>query len=99
MYTDASDNCIGACLTQKTDEGEENPIYYISHKLNKTQEKWSTIERETYAIQYALQKLDHYLHNATFTIKTDHKPLKYIGCSYAKQENTTLGIKSCWVQL
>ncbi|CAC5369707.1 unnamed protein product [Mytilus coruscus] len=24
------------------------------------------------------KKLDHYLHNAEFTIKTDHKPLKYI---------------------
>lgn len=65
-------------LAQKTDEGEEKPIYYLSHKLSKTQEKWSTIEREAYAIHYALQKLDHYLYNATFTIKTDHKPLKYI---------------------
>lgn len=78
MYTDDSDNCIGACLTQKTDEGEEKPIHYLSHKLSKTQERWSTIEREAYAIHHALQKLDHYLHNATFTIKTDFKPLKYI---------------------
>lgn len=33
LYTDASDKCIGACLTQKTDEGEDKPIYYLSHKL------------------------------------------------------------------
>ncbi|XP_065928361.1 uncharacterized protein [Magallana gigas] len=78
LYTDASDNCIGACLTQKTDEGEDKPIYYLSHKLSKTQEKWSTIEKEAFAIHYALQKLDHYLHGAQFTLRTDHKPLKYI---------------------
>ena len=35
LYTDASNNCIGACLTQKTDEDEEKPIYYLSHKLSK----------------------------------------------------------------
>lgn len=31
-------------------------------------------------MQYTMhyKKLDHYLHNAIFTIKTDHKPLKYI---------------------
>ena len=78
LYTDASNNCIGACLTQKTDNEEEKPIYFLSHKLSPTQTRWSTIEKEGYAIYYALQKLDHYLHNARFTIKTDHKPLKYI---------------------
>ena len=78
LYTDASNNCIGACLTQKTDDEEEKPIYFLSHKLSPTQTRWSTIEKEGFAIYYALQKLDHYLHNARFTIKTDHKPLKYI---------------------
>ena len=77
LYTDASDSCIGACLTQETD-GEEKPIYYLSHKLSQTQTRWSTIEKEAFAIHYSLQKLDHYLHNATFVIRTDHKPLKYI---------------------
>ena len=77
LYTDASDYCIGACLTQMV-EGEEKPIYFISHKLTPTQRRWSVIEKEAFAIHYALQKLDHYLHNATFVIKTDHKPLKYI---------------------
>ena len=31
-----------------------------------------------FAIHFSLQTLDHYLHNAEFTIKTDHKPLKYL---------------------
>ena len=36
------------------------------------------MEKEAYAIHFALQKLDYYLHNAQFVIKTDHKPLKYL---------------------
>ena len=43
-----------------------------------TQTRWSTIEKEAFGIQYALQWLDHYLHNTEFIIKTDHKPLKYL---------------------
>ena len=86
LYTDASGTCIGACLTQSCDVAEDNlpnvsnekPIYYLSHKLSKTQCKWSTVEKEAYAIHFALQKLDHYLHGAQFVIKTDHKPLKYL---------------------
>ena len=86
LYTDASNSCIGSCLTQENDSQEgtlpnvknEKPIYYLSHKLSKTQCKWSTIEKEAFAIHYSLQKLDYYLHNARFVIRTDHKPLKYL---------------------
>lgn len=87
LYTDASDTCIGACLTQESDDDGipncfqttmEKPIYYLSHKLSRTQCKWSVVEKEAFAIYYALQKLDYYLHNAAFVIKTDHKPLKYL---------------------
>ena len=72
-------------MTQPCDESNhipnvvnEKPIYYLSHKLSDTQTRWSTIEKEAFAIKWALEKLDHYLHNAKFVIKTDHKPLKYI---------------------
>ena len=86
LYTDASDNCIRACLCQPCDEGEgtqpgmtnEQPLYFLSHKLSPTQTRWPTIEKECFAIYYALQKLDHYLHNAQVIIRTDHKPLQYL---------------------
>ena len=86
MYTDASDNSIGACLCQPCDEGEgtqtgmtnEQPLYFLSYKLSPTQTRWPTIEKECYAIYYALQKLDHYLHNAQVIIRSDHKPLQYL---------------------
>ena len=87
LYTDASDSAIGACLVQTSDdeEGEvipivpnEKPIYYRSHKLSDTQTRWSTGAKEAFAIHFGLQKLDHYLHNFRFVIRTDHKPLKYL---------------------
>ena len=56
----------------------EKHIYYLSHKLSKTQCKWSTVEKEAYDIHFALKKLDQYLHGAQFVIKTDHKLLKYL---------------------
>ena len=37
LYTDASDTCIGACLSQIDEETkEERPIYFLSHKLTTT---------------------------------------------------------------
>ncbi len=86
LYTDASDGAVGAVLVQRT-EGEtwikgipnECPIYFLSYKLSKSQVKsYSTIEKELFAIHYALNKLHFYLYNAKFTIKTDHLPLKYL---------------------
>ena len=53
-------------------------MYYISHKLSRTQCKWSAVEKEACAIHYAFQRLDHYVHGAEFVIKTDQKPLKYL---------------------
>ena len=86
LYTDASDQCIGACLTQPCPERdgpipgvpEEVPIYFLSHKLSPTQQRWPVIEKEAYAIVYALEKLNYYLSGATFVIKTDLKPLQYL---------------------
>ena len=86
LYTDASDIAIGAALVQEGDDGEEviegvkneKPIYFISHKLSRSQRKWSTIEKEAYSIHYALQKLDFFLHNSKFTIRTDHMPLRQL---------------------
>ena len=51
---------------------------FISYLISDTQTKLPTIEKEDYAIHYALQKLNNYLRSGTFTIYTDHKPLKYL---------------------
>ena len=73
-------------MCQLCDEGEgtqpgmtnEQPLCYLSHKLSPTQTRWPTIEKEYYTIYFALQKLDHYLHNEKVIIRTDHKPLQHL---------------------
>ena len=82
LYTDASGKCVGAVLTQdcvdENNEPVERPIYFLSHKLSPTQCRYSTVERECFAIEFALDRLNTYLYGAKFTIFTDHKPLKYL---------------------
>ena len=75
LYTDASQFAIGAVLTQEINN-EERVIQFLSKQLNKSQKKWATNEKETYAIVYAVNKLRHYLYGSKFLIMTDHKPLR-----------------------
>lgn len=86
LYTDASNDCVGAVLVQPCDEKDsilpnvpnEKPIYFLSHKLSASQQKWSVIEKEAFAIKYALEKLDCFLHGSKFIIRCDHEPLMHI---------------------
>jgi hypothetical protein len=86
LHTDASEYAIGACLQQPILESEdilpgeskEEPIYYLSHSLSKAQRKWSTFEREAYAVYYSIKKLNFYLENTEFIVRTDHKPLEIL---------------------
>jgi len=77
LQTDASDYGIGAYLFQLVD-GIEKPIAFISKKLDGAQLKWSTIEKEAYAIYYSLRKLDYLIRDSPFTLQTDHKNLVYV---------------------
>ena len=76
LYTDASDTCVGGILVQDDKAGVEKVVQYISHQLSNTQRKWSTIEKEAYAVVYCIDKLRAYLYGAEFTVFTDHKPLR-----------------------
>ena len=84
LYTDACEYAVGAILVQEDDEGIECPIQYLSKQLAGAQLRWATIEKEAYAVVYALTKLRPYLYGAEFTIYTDHKPLKALFLSEVK---------------
>ena len=77
MHTDASDYGIGAYLFQLKD-GVEQPIEFVSKSLAKEQLRWSTPEKEAFAILFAFTKLEHLLRDTFFTLRTDHKNLLYI---------------------
>ncbi|KAJ8883765.1 hypothetical protein PR048_015619 [Dryococelus australis] len=46
---------MGAALTQQIN-GSEHPIYYISRQLNKAERNYSTTERESLCVVFALKK-------------------------------------------
>jgi hypothetical protein len=77
LYTDASDYGIGAFLCQIIN-GKTIPIAFISKTLDKSQRKWSTPEKECFAIFYALSKLEHLLLDREFIIHTDHVNLTFL---------------------
>ncbi|GFV12180.1 hypothetical protein TNCV_1536771 [Trichonephila clavipes] len=57
IHSDASQIGIAACLSQKCGD-KCYPIAYASQKLSKTQQSWSTIEREAFAIVWSLKSLN-----------------------------------------
>ena len=74
LYTDASNDCVGACLM--TEAGQ--PVSFASKKLTASECHWSAIDKEAFAVVWAVQKLRSFLLGKTFTIFSDHQPLKYL---------------------
>ena len=70
---DASGVGIGAVLNQ-----EGRPIAFFSEKLNESRRKYSTYEKEFYAIVRALDHWSHYLLAKEFVLYSDHESLKYL---------------------
>jgi transposase InsO family protein len=78
LCTDASSYAIGGYLYQLQPDGKELPIRFLSKTLAGAQTRWSTIEKEAYAIYYCLTRMEDLLGGVSFTIKTDHKNLLFL---------------------
>eukprot|EP01033_Poteriospumella_lacustris_P016763 gene16763-11993_t len=77
VQTDASDYGMGAYIFQII-AGKECPTLFVSKSFSKQQQKWSTPEKEAFAIYYTLRSNAHLLRDIPFTLQTDHKNLTYI---------------------
>ncbi|KII60784.1 Retrovirus-related Pol polyprotein [Thelohanellus kitauei] len=77
LTCDASDKAVGAQLSQ-IKNGSEIPIAFVSQKLNSSQRKYATIDKEFFAIVYAVKRLRHYLYGGKFILITDHQPLVHM---------------------
>ena len=86
LYTDACHYAIGGILVEESDDGLEKVIKYVSHTLSNTRRKWATIEKETYAVVFCIEKLRAYLLGSQFHVYIDHKPLLSL---YTKALNNT----------
>ena len=77
LYTDTSDYGIGGVLVQVV-SNVWRLIAFISKSLSATQLKWSTIQKEAYAIYYSCQQLDSSIRDREFEIHTDHKNIIFM---------------------
>ena len=78
LLVDASASSIGCCLIQWDEEGVERPVAFASLKLSTTQTRWSTIEREAYAVIWALERFRSWIFLLKIIVFSDHNPLSFL---------------------
>lgn len=78
IHCDASKSGVGGVLVQKTPEGDEYPIAFVSKKLNKAQKNYSVTEQECLAAIVSVKRFRPYVEGHDFTIVTDHASLKWL---------------------
>ena len=78
LMVDASDHAVGCCLLQWDEQLRENPIAFASKKLTEPQTRWATIEREAYAVIWALNKFRSVICLSKIKVFTDHNPLTFL---------------------
>ena len=79
VIVDASPHGVGAILTQRdTDEEENHVVAYASRALTDVETRYSQTEREALAVVWACEHFHLYLLGDHFTVTSDHKPLEGI---------------------
>ena len=74
---DTSNENIGIVLNQSG-----RPIGFCNEKLNEAKRKYSTYDKEFYAIIRALSHWSHYLLTKEFVLYFDHEVLKYLSTQH-----------------
>lgn len=78
LYVDASDHTVAGVLTQWESKGKVLPVAFSSQKLNATQRRWATVEKEAYAALTMLRKFRCWVWGTKVTVHSDHNPLLYL---------------------
>ena len=94
LYVDASACAIGSVLAQKGSDGKEHVIGYASHSLTDSERKWSTYDRELWAVVWSTRHFRRYLQCTNFLIVTDHKPL--VGLKKMPLDQDPAGRRARW---
>ena len=94
LQTDASGTGLGAVLAQVVD-GDEHPILFVSRKLLSHERNYATVEKECLAVKWAIHHLRYYLWGRSFTLITDHAPLKWM----ARNKDTNARVTRWFLEL
>ena len=77
LDTDASDNAIGAVLSQKQ-AGVERVVAYASRSLDKREKNYCVTRKELLSIVHFLRFFKQYLLGRRFRVRTDHAALSWL---------------------
>ena len=77
LQTDASGTGLGAVLEQEFEEGR-HPIMSISKKLSGAECNYAVVEKECFAIIWAVKLWRIFLEGKEFTVFTDHALLQWL---------------------
>jgi hypothetical protein len=82
LRTDASDLAVGAVLIQlfvhEDKSVTEQALGFASQKLSAVAQRWSTYEKEAYAVYFGVNYFQYYLRGKHFIVETDHKNLRWM---------------------
>jgi len=95
MAVHASDVAVGACLFQTVD-GIEQPICYLSKKLNKHYRNYSTVEKEleAFGLLFATRACSVYFVTSPVVVFPDHSLLQFLQRMSIVIRNSYVGILS-----
>lgn len=74
----SADSAADSELGRSESGDMEVVVAYTSKHLNDREAKWSTTEKEAYAIIHAVDVFRTYLYGRKFTVFTDHRPLEWL---------------------
>ncbi|GFS52302.1 hypothetical protein TNCV_4850271 [Trichonephila clavipes] len=77
LDTDASNESVGAVLSQEID-GQERVVAYWSKCLSKQERNYCVTRKELLAIVKAIEHFHHYLYGQKFLLRTDHASLTWL---------------------
>ncbi|GFT37120.1 retrovirus-related Pol polyprotein from transposon 17.6 [Trichonephila clavipes] len=77
LDTDASNETVGAVLSQEID-GQERVVAYWSKCLSKPERNYCVTRKELLAIVKAIEHFHHYLYGQKFLLRTDHASLTWL---------------------
>jgi len=78
LCSDASDCAVGAALEQEGEDGQWHVVAYGSCSLTSAERKWSTTEKECFAVVHFKNHWWHFLLGAKFKVVSDHQAMLWV---------------------